>query len=114
MSRAIRNGGWAILLLSMMYGSTLHAQRRVRGGDQVPAAAPAPVPPAPATPAPAASAAQPAAIPQPALPQSTGVAPSMLQQPAKDAQIAFSDGNLSIHADNSSLSAILHQVASDS
>jgi hypothetical protein len=38
----------------------------------------------------------------------------MLQQPAKDAQIVFSDGNLSIHADNSSLAAILHQVASNS
>ena len=114
MSRAIRNGGWAILLLSIMYGSTLHAQRRVRGGDQGPAAAPTPAPPTPATPAPAAPAAQPAATPQPAPPQSTGVAPSMLQQPAKDAQIVFGDGNLSIHADNSSLAAILHQVASDS
>jgi hypothetical protein len=38
----------------------------------------------------------------------------MLQQPAKDAQIVFSDGNLSIRADNSSLAAILHQVASNS
>jgi hypothetical protein len=38
----------------------------------------------------------------------------MLQQPARDAQIVFSDGNLSIHADNSSLAAILHQVASNS
>jgi hypothetical protein len=38
----------------------------------------------------------------------------MLQQPAKDAQIVFADGNLSIRADNSSLSAILHQVASNS
>jgi hypothetical protein len=38
----------------------------------------------------------------------------MLQQPAKDAQIVFADGNLSIHADNSSLAAILHQVASNS
>jgi hypothetical protein len=38
----------------------------------------------------------------------------MLQQPAQDAQIAFANGNLSIHANNSSLAAILHQVASDS
>jgi hypothetical protein len=120
MSRAIRNGGWAILLLSVMYGSTVHAQRRLRGGDQTPAAAPipatpAPATPAPVTPAPAAPAAQPAAAPQPApQQQSAGVAPSLLQQPAKDAQIIFANGNLSIHADNSSLSAILHQVASSS
>jgi hypothetical protein len=38
----------------------------------------------------------------------------MLQQPARDAQIVFADGSLSIHADNSSLAAILHQVASNS
>jgi hypothetical protein len=38
----------------------------------------------------------------------------MLQQPAQDAQIVFANGNLSIHADNSSLAAILHQVASNS
>jgi hypothetical protein len=38
----------------------------------------------------------------------------MLQQPARDAQIIFADGNLSIHADNSSLAAILHQIASNS
>lgn len=114
MSRAISNGGWAILLLSMMYGSTVHAQRHLRGGDQAPATAPTPATPAPVTPAPAAPAAQPAAAPQPVPQQSAGVAPSLLQEPAKDAQIVFADGNLSIHADNSSLSAILHQVASNS
>jgi hypothetical protein len=38
----------------------------------------------------------------------------MLQQPARDAQIVFADGNLSIHADNSSLAAILHEIASNS
>ena len=43
-----------------------------------------------------------------------GSAPSMLQQPAQDAQIVFANGNLSIRADNSSLAAILHQVASNS
>ena len=66
------------------------------------------------TKAPAVPATQPAAAPQPAPQQSTGVAPSMLQQPAKDAQIVFADGSLSIHADNSSLSAILRQVAGNS
>jgi hypothetical protein len=107
MSRAIRTGGWALLLLSTMNAPTVLAQRGLRSGDvPPPAAAQAPAPPAPAAP--------PAAAPQPAPPQSTGVAPSMLQQPAKDAQIVFSDGNLSIHADNSSLAAILRQVATNS
>jgi hypothetical protein len=107
MTRAIRTGGWTILLLSTMYGSTLFAQReRLRGPIAPPAAAPAP-------------AAQPAVSPQPPPPepvpsQPAGVAPSMLQQPAQDAQIVFANGNLSIHADNSSLVAILHQVASNS
>jgi hypothetical protein len=107
MTRAIRTGGWTILLLSTMYGSTLYAQReRIRGASAPPAATPAP-------------AAQPAVSPQPtpsqpAPSQPAGVAPSMLQQPAQDAQIVFANGNLSIHADNSSLTAILHQVASNS
>ena len=35
----------------------------------------------------------------------------MLQQPAREAQVDFSNGNVSIHADNASLTAILHQVA---
>jgi hypothetical protein len=38
----------------------------------------------------------------------------MLQQPAGEAQIVFSGDTLSIRADNSSLSAILHQVAGKS
>jgi hypothetical protein len=109
MTRAIRAGGWTILLLSTMYGSNVHAQRGLRGGGPPPVAAPAPV----AAPTPAV---QPAAAPQPqpARPQSTEIAPSLLQQPARDAQIVFADGNLSIHADNSSLAAILRQVASNS
>ncbi len=105
MTRAIRTGGWTILLLSTMYGSTLFAQRgRLR--EMNPAAPPAPVaqPAAPAQ----------ATPPQPAPSQPVGVAPSLLQQPAKDAQIVFGNGNLSIHADNSSLAAILQQVAGTS
>ena len=38
----------------------------------------------------------------------------MLQQPAREAQIVFDNNSLSIHADNSSLAAILHQVAARS
>jgi len=112
MTRAIRTGGWTILLLSTMYGSTMFAQRgRMRGLGESPATTPAP-------------AAQPATSPQPTPPQPapplpapsqpTGVAPSMLQEPAKEAQIVFANGNLAIHADNSSLAAILQQVASNS
>ena len=59
--------------------------------------------------------AQPAAAQQPQaaapVPQA---APSMLQQPAGEAQIVFSGDTLSIRADNSSLTAILHQVAGKS
>jgi hypothetical protein len=112
MTRAIRTGGWTILLLSTIYGSTLSAQREhIRGASAPPAATPAPAaqPAAPSQPTPS----QPAPA-QPAPSQPAGVAPSMLQQPAQDAQIVFADGNLSIHANNSSLAAILHQVASNS
>jgi hypothetical protein len=41
-------------------------------------------------------------------------APSLLQQPAQEAQIILDGDRLSIRADNSSLSAILHQVAGKS
>jgi hypothetical protein len=42
------------------------------------------------------------------------VAPSLLQQPAQEAQIVFAGDTLSIHADNSSLAAILHEFAAKS
>jgi hypothetical protein len=115
MTRAIRAGSWTILLLSTVCGSTVHAQRGVRGGGGPPPVS-APVPAAPAAPSPVAPApaVQPAVAMQPAPPQSTEGAPSLLQQPARDAQIVFTDGNLLIHADNSSLAAILHQVANNS
>jgi hypothetical protein len=38
----------------------------------------------------------------------------MLQQPAREAQIVFANGSLSIRADNASLTAILRQVAARS
>jgi hypothetical protein len=73
-----------------------------------PANSPQPAAPSPATaPAPAASAVQPPAAPA-ALP------PSMLQDPAKPAQIQFTSGMLSIQADNSSLRAILQLLSSQS
>src|SRR5271156_6800915 len=116
MTRAIRAGGWIILLLSMMYGSNLPAQRNhLRGGDRPPIADPEPAAePEPPPAAPGAPAPQPPAAPQPAPTQPAELPPSLLQQPAQDAQIVFAAGNLSIHADNSSLAAILRKVASDS
>jgi hypothetical protein len=90
----------------------MYAQKgRIRGaGAQGPAQAPAAQ--APATPQPAPP--QSPAPPQPAPPQSAEVAPSLLQQPAKEAQIVFANDSLSIRADNSSLAAILRQIASSS
>ena len=43
-----------------------------------------------------------------------GVPLSLLQQPAREAQIVFSGDRLSIQAENSSLTAILHQFAATS
>jgi hypothetical protein len=96
--------GMFILLLAatQLYGQGLPPRLRGGGEQQAP-----PTPPV-ASPQPAQSAAleQPQAAP--------GVAPSLLQQPAKEAQIAFAGDTLSIHADNSSLAAILHQFAARS
>ncbi len=104
MTRAIANGGWTLLLLSTLCGSTMFAQNpRLRGLDPQQAAAPAPAPQPPAA----------SPQPQPA-PAAAETAPSMLQQPAREAQIVFENNSLSIHADNSSLAAILHQVAARS
>ncbi len=104
MTRAIANGGWTLLLLSTMYGSPMFAQNpRLRGQVQEQASAPTPAPQPPAA----------SLQPQPA-PAAPETAPSMLQQPAREAQIVFDNNSLSIHADNSSLAAILHQVAARS
>lgn len=82
--------------------------------DTPPAAANNPQAPAPAPPpptAPAAPAMQQAQQP-PAAP--AAVPPSMLQDPAKPAQVQFTGGTLSIEADNSSLQAILQVLSSQS
>jgi len=42
---------------------------------------------------------------------SPGLPPSLLDQPPQPAQVDLSAGKLTIHADNSSLTAILHQVS---
>jgi hypothetical protein len=117
-ARFVTSKGLTLLVsVLVLTASPLYAQdtpTRLRGGpdrgDQ-PEPPPAESQPAPAKP----SAAQPTVAPQPqtASPVSQ-VAPSMLQQPAGEAQIVFSGDTLSIRADNSSLSAILHQVAGKS
>jgi hypothetical protein len=104
MTRTIANGGWTLLLLSTLYGSTMFAQNpRLRGQDPQQASVPAPAPQPPVA----------SPQPQPA-PAAAETAPSMLQQPAREAQIFFDNNSLSIHADNSSMAAILHQVAARS
>src|SRR6202453_2435548 len=115
-ARIVTGKGWpllvSVLLLAASQGYAQTAPPRPHGGpdrDQPEPAASAH--PAPAKPVPAQSA--PAPEPQSASPVSQ-VAPSMLQQPAGEAQIDFSGDTLSIRADNSSLSAILHQVAGKS
>jgi hypothetical protein len=109
LARIATSGAWTLLVLVLaLAASQAYAQgvpARMRG--------------VPDQPAPAAPAAAPAAQPAPAQPPQSPapvnqVAPSMLQQPAGEAQIDFTGDTLSIRADNSSLTAILHQVASKS
>jgi hypothetical protein len=102
-----------VLLLAAFQVSAQTVPPRPHGG---PDRGDQPEPAASAQPAPAKPAlAQPAPVsePQSASPVSP-VAPSLLQQPAGEAQILFSGDTLSIRADNSSLSAILQQVAGKS
>ncbi len=118
-ARIATNGGWTLLVLILVSAAPVCAQSihpRLRGGPdrELPdpstsSTQPAPTQPVPAQPVPA----QPTPQPQ-AAPPVTQVAPSMLQQPAGEAQVVFSGDTLSIRADNSSLAAILHQVAAKS
>jgi hypothetical protein len=109
MARAITTGGCTLLLLSTLCAQSIPP--RLHGKSQGPAPSPQ-AQPASAQPAPSAAApSTPAAALAPA---ATDVAPSLLQQPAQDAKIVFDSNRLSIHAENSSLAGILHQVASSS
>ena len=110
MTRAITTGGWTLLLLSIMHGPAMYAQGenpRFRGLANQQGQAPAPAA------QPAASPQTQSAVPAPQeAPQAApSVAPSMLQQPAQEAQIDFRNDVLTIRANNSSLAAILRQVA---
>lgn len=86
-----------ILLLAAPGLQSQSVPARLRGAANQPAAT------AQATPA-----AQPMFVPAPVQPT------SLLQQPAHDAQVTLAGNSLSIHADNSSLSSILHEIASKS
>jgi hypothetical protein len=63
------------------------------------------------TPAPATSSTLPAT--QPTAPEQTDVPLTPSQRPPKRAQITYTDGALSVSADNASLNQILRQIASD-
>ena len=103
--------GMFILLLAatQLYAQAVPPRMRGGGGAEQQAA------PAPPTPTPPVASPQPT---QPAAPQqqqaAPAVAPSLLQQPAQEAQIVFAGDTLSIHADNSSLTAILRGFAAKS
>jgi hypothetical protein len=111
MTRAITTCGWTLLLASTMYAQNPASRMR-----NSPGGGPAPTPTA-STPVPAAATAPatPAAgFPAPSPFSPTGTPPSMLEQPAREAQIVIGEDSLSIRADNSSLAAILHQIAEKS
>src|SRR3984885_8204043 len=111
-ARIATSGGWTLLVLILVLatapGYAQSVRPRLRGGPdrEQPDPSASSAQPVPAQPVPA---------PQPqAAPPMNQVPPSMLQQPAGEAQVVFTGDTLSIHADNSSLAAILHQVAGKS
>jgi hypothetical protein len=120
-ARMPTGGGWALLVLLLVLAAQLCAQNVAphrRGGPDRDLPDPSADSAQPASPKPVAAQpvpAQPAPSTQPqAAPLVNQTAPSMLQQPAGEAQIVFTGDTLSIRADNSSLAAILHQVAGKS
>ena len=119
-ARIVTGGGLTLLVSVLVLAASQLCAQNVRGrlrgeAGQANPAAQAPAPAAPAQQPQSGAPAQPAAAQQPQSPAPVPqVAPSMLQQPAGEAQIVFSGDTLSIRADNSSLSAILHQVAGKS
>jgi hypothetical protein len=111
MTRAITTCGWTLLLASTMYAQNPASRmRNSPGGGPTPT--PTPTTPVPGATAPAAPAGGFTPAQSPFSP--TAPPPSMLEQPAREAQIVLAGDSLSIHADNSSLAAILHQIAEKS
>jgi hypothetical protein len=113
MARAITTGGCTLLLLSTLCAQSVRPRLHGKSDDPTPSAQPQPAAAQPAPSAPAAPAAS-ATGSAPIAPAPAGVTPSLLQQPAQEAQIVFDSNRLSIHADNSSLTGILRQLASSS
>jgi hypothetical protein len=124
LARFIATGGFTLLLAGQGYAQS--SPPRLRGvPTQPPASVPfapvagsVPAPAAGSVPAPAAgwvpapgSGSVPGSQPQTAGP---GAPVSMLLQPAQEARIVFTDNSLAIHAENSSLAAILHQFSTTS
>jgi hypothetical protein len=110
--RVIAMGGLALLPVFPIHrlkGQSVPA--RIRGPREN-----MPQPAAAATPGAAVAAPVQAApaVQSPQAPVAPGEPVSMLQQPAQEAQIAFANNRLSIHAENASLTAILHGVATQS
>jgi hypothetical protein len=102
LARLIATGGFTLLLAGQGYAQG--APQRLRGA---PTQTPASVPFAPA-PGLASTSGSQAAPAVPAAPV------SMLLQPAQEARIVFTNNSLAIHAENSSLTAILHQFSTTS
>jgi len=112
--RFVATGGVALLLLAAPRLDAQSVPPRLRGAPGPNGPRPhASVPPAAPQPAASVQPASPAAGAPPQLPVAQP-ALSMLQQPAQEARIVFAGDSLAIHADNSSLTAILHQVAARS
>jgi hypothetical protein len=120
LARLIATGGFTLLLAGQAYAQGL--PQRMRG---VPTQPPASVPVTPAQPpvgAPAGgwvpapgSGSVPNSVPGSQPQMAAPAAPvSMLLQPAQEARIVFTNNSLAIHAENSSLTAILHQFSTTS
>lgn len=99
-----------LLLSGLVFSGLLFSGTQVYAQGTPPGPAAAPQKPATQQTASAHGTSQPS---QAALPRAT-VAPSSLQQPAREAKIVFAGDTLAIHADNSSLTAILRQFAAKS
>jgi hypothetical protein len=107
LARVMTTGGCMLLLLPACALIAQRAPARLRGVPGQPGSSALPSPAA--TPQPQSAAPQPQSV-TPVLQPGT----SLLQQPAKEAQIVLTAESLSIHADNSSLTAILREFASRS
>jgi hypothetical protein len=112
LARWIATGGFTLLLAGQGYGQGL--PQRMRGVPTQPPASGLFTPIAPAASGSVPSSGQgalPGSQPQTA---ATAAPVSMLLQPAQEARIVFTNNSLAIHAENSSLTAILHQFSTTS